>query len=142
MVNVARSSNCAVSLYSMRIISGVRTVKRAPPHVTTAAGLARGLGAVLCAPAWAADTAKSTAVTIRKESDTVLFIRIYFSKRYNTYGISSTGCSLQLQHRLGSNGSFCYGIRLGVGTEVCILGISVYCGFILLARVEEVESED
>ena len=42
-VNVAWSSNIPLALYSMRIISGVRTVKRAFPQITTASGLATGL---------------------------------------------------------------------------------------------------
>ncbi len=44
--NVARSSNCPLGLYSMRIISGVSTVNRALPWVTVALSLAFGLSAV------------------------------------------------------------------------------------------------
>ena len=42
MANVARSSNRLRSLYWMRIISGVKTVKRAFPDVITALGSATG----------------------------------------------------------------------------------------------------
>ena len=42
MANVARSSNRLRSLYWMRIISGVNTVKRAFPDVITALGSATG----------------------------------------------------------------------------------------------------
>ena len=59
-VKVARSSNAALSLYSIRIISGVSTVKRALPQVTTALSLAFGL---LATCARAAVSAKALRVT-------------------------------------------------------------------------------
>ena len=68
--NEARSSNCFFSLYSKRIISGVSTVKRALPEVTTASGLATGLAS--CATE---DRAKATPHAVA--SNVFIFIPVF-----------------------------------------------------------------
>ena len=58
----------------MRIISGVRTVKRAFPHVTTAFALATGSGVAVCAPE------ERTAAVIKDKNNFLIpkIIRFYF----------------------------------------------------------------